>query len=126
MRIQHIDHVVMTVASIENTCKFYKDYLNFEIVTFKNNRKALKCGLQKINLHERGKEFSPKAENVCVGSLDICLIIEDPVAEILKNLEEKGIEIIEGPVQRTGTHNNLLSIYIFDPDGNLIELSNVI
>ncbi len=124
MKVHSIDHIVMTVKSIEKSCKFYQECLGLEIITFQNDRKALKCGNQKINLHEIGHEFDPKAKNASKGTVDICLIVENPIAEIVKDFEKKGVEIIEGPIKRTGATHKLLSIYVFDPDGNLIELSN--
>ena len=93
-------------------------------ITFGKGRKALLCGQQKINLHEAGKEFEPKAARSTPGSIDLCILSETPLSTIQKELEKKGIVIIEGPVQRTGAKGKILSLYIRDPDKNLIEISN--
>jgi len=105
---------------------FYEKILGMEVVTFGNNRKALRFGAQKINLHCFGNEFEPKAEQPTPGSADLCLISETPMSKITKQLEENDISIIEGPVKRTGAMGSILSVYIRDPDQNLIEVSNYI
>lgn len=95
-----------------------------EEITFSNNRKALKFGSQKINLHLKGHEFDPKAKRPTPGSADICLIVETSLHEVINRLRKYGIQIEEGPLERTGAQRSLISIYIRDPDGNLVELSN--
>lgn len=124
MKIQRIDHIVLTVASIERTLQFYSTVLSFEIVSFGNNRKALTFGNQKINLHEKGKEFEPKADKPTCGSADLCFIAETPIENILAELKEKEIDIIEGIVERTGATGKIKSVYFRDPDKNLVEVSN--
>jgi len=124
MKISHLDHLVLTVADIETTCKFYQSALNFEVIHFGENRKALQFGTQKINLHLAGKEFEPKAFRPTAGSADLCFIAETPLNEVIAHLQAQQIEIIEGPVQRTGAMGKILSIYFRDPDQNLIEISN--
>ncbi|GAA5631179.1 virulence protein STM3117 [Acinetobacter calcoaceticus] len=124
MKISHLDHLVLTVANIETTCKFYQSALNFEVIHFGENRKALQFGTQKINLHQAGKEFEPKAFRPTAGSADLCFIAETPLNEVIAHLQAQQIEIIEGPVQRTGAMGKILSIYFRDPDQNLIEISN--
>ncbi|MEB6668238.1 VOC family protein [Acinetobacter vivianii] len=124
MKISHLDHLVLTVADIETTCNFYQSALNFEVIDFGENRKALQFGTQKINLHQAGKEFEPKAFRPTAGSADLCFIAETPLNEVIAHLQAQQIEIIEGPVQRTGTMGKILSIYFRDPDQNLIEISN--
>ena len=126
MKISHLDHLVLTVADIETTCKFYQSALNFEVIHFGENRKALQFGTQKINLHQAGKEFKPKAFRPTAGSADLCFIAETPLNEVIAHLQTQQIEIIEGPVQRTGAMGKILSIYFRDPDQNLIEISNAL
>lgn len=126
MKISHLDHLVLTVADIETTCKFYQSALNFEVIHFGENRKALQFGTQKINLHQAGKEFEPKAFQPTAGSADLCFIAETPLNEVIAHLQAQQIEIIEGPVQRTGAMGKILSIYFRDPDQNLIEISNAL
>ena len=123
MQIRNLDHLVLTVQSLDLTLAFYKA-LGMEEVTFGNNRKALIFGSQKINLHEAGNEFEPKAQTPIPGSADLCFIVDTPLDEVIRELEESGIDIIEGPVDRTGAVSPIRSIYVRDPDRNLIELSN--
>ncbi|MEN4762031.1 VOC family protein [Chryseobacterium sp. C39-AII1] len=124
MEIQKIDHLVLTVADIDKTIDFYTQILGFEVVTFGDNRKALTFGNQKINLHQKGKEFEPKAEYPTSGSADLCFIATTDIHEVLKELQHKNIEIIEGIVDRTGALGKIKSVYFRDPDLNLIEVSN--
>lgn len=124
MRVNRLDHLVLTVQDIERTCLFFSEVLGMAIVTFGNNRKALQFGQQKINLHESGKEFEPKAASPTSGSADLCFIVDDPIESVIEHLNAFNIEIIEGPVERTGATGRILSVYIRDPDFNLIELSN--
>jgi len=126
MNIQSIDHLVLTVNDIEGTCNFYSQVMNMDIVDFGSGRKALLCGDQKINLHQKGKEFNPKAHNPTCGSADLCFISTTNVHEIIEELTGKNIKIIEGPVERVGAKGKLLSIYFRDPDLNLIEVSNAL
>ena len=124
MKISHLDHLVLTVADIATRCQFYQSALNFEVITFAENRKALLFGSQKINLHEAGKEFEPKALRPTVGSADLCFVAETPLDEVIAHLQNRNINIIEGPIQRTGAMGKILSVYLRDPDQNLIEISN--
>jgi catechol 2,3-dioxygenase-like lactoylglutathione lyase family enzyme len=124
MEIQHIDHIVLTVADIEITIQFYTTILGFQLVTFHQDRKALIFGNQKINLHQKGKEFEPKAGKPTCGSADLCFISNTDLKDVLKELQERGVEIIEGIVDRTGAIGKIKSIYFRDPDKNLIEVSN--
>ena len=124
MKISHLDHLVLTVADIATRCQFYQSALNFEVITFAENRKALLFGSQKINLHEAGKEFEPKALRPTVGSADLCFVAETPIDEVIAHLQNRNINIIEGPIQRTGAMGKILSVYLRDPDQNLIEISN--
>jgi catechol 2,3-dioxygenase-like lactoylglutathione lyase family enzyme len=97
-----------------------------EVVTFGDNRKALLCGSQKINLHEMGKEFEPKAHRPTPGSADLCFITGVPLTVVIEHLQRCGVKIIEGPVRRTGAIGQIESVYFRDPDLNLIEISNYI
>ena len=124
MRIDRLDHLVLTVRDIPKTCEFYTRVLGMEVVTFGAGRKALQFGRQKINLHERGKEFDPKAANPTPGSGDLCFITQTPLPQVMGHIRSCGVEIIEGPVRRTGAVGPIESIYLRDPDGNLIEVSN--
>lgn len=122
MRIQGLDHIVLTVADIEAACAFYEEVLGMNRETFANGRTALRFGDQKFNLHQAGAEFEPKAAMPRAGSADFCLIVDD-VAAAEARLQEKEIEIVEGPVPKTGAAGALTSIYCRDPDGNLVELA---
>jgi len=124
MKVSHLDHLVLTVADIEISCQFYQSALTFEVITFGENRKALKFGNQKINLHQVGKEFEPKALHPTAGSADLCFIAETPLEEVIAHLQTQNIDIIEGPIERTGAMGKILSIYLRDPDQNLIEIAN--
>ena len=124
MRVDGIDHMVLTVRNIEETCSFYSQVLGMQIITFGSSRKALTFGCQKINLHQAGKEIEPKAAKPIPGSADFCFVTKTSMEEIVKHVCDLGIEIELGPIERTGAMGRLESIYIRDPDGNLIEISN--
>jgi catechol 2,3-dioxygenase-like lactoylglutathione lyase family enzyme len=121
--IEQIDHVVLTVASLDATIDFYTEALGMDAVTF-NGRKALTFGEQKINLHQRGHEFNPKAAHPTPGSADLCFITLTALDEVIEYLAALRIHVEEGPVERVGAVGKLRSIYIRDPDHNLIEISN--
>lgn len=123
MRVVSLDHLVLTVRSIEATCAFYAGVLGMEVVTFGEERKALAFGSQKINLHEWGKEFEPKAAHPTPGSADLCFLTDAPLSEVIEHLNSLGVPILEGPVARTGAAGRLQSVYFRDPDANLIEVS---
>ena len=124
MKIDRIDHVVLTVRSIEATCAFYSRVLAMEVVTFAGGRKALAFGRQKFNLHEAGREFEPKAARPTPGSADFCLIAAVPLSEVVAHLQACGVPILEGPVGRTGATGPIRSVYFRDPDDNLVEVSS--
>lgn len=124
MNINHLDHLVLTVQSIDRTIDFYTRVLGMEAITFGAGRHALQFGVQKINLHEVGKEFDPKAEHPTPGSADLCFIASTPLDEVIAHLNTHSVTIVQGPVARTGANNPILSVYFYDPDGNLIEVSN--
>jgi len=124
--ITALDHLVLTVRDLDATIRFYRDGLGMEARRFGPNRDrvALHYGSQKINLHKQGKEFEPKAEHPTPGSADLCFLTDQPVAELKTEFEADGLRLIEGPVQRSGAAGPILSIYLRDPDGNLIEIAN--
>lgn len=124
MHIDSLDHLVLTVADIEASCTFYRRVLGMEVVTFGAGRKALAFGVQKINLHQAGREFEPKAERPTPGSADLCFLTTLPLPEVQAHLAACGVTVTEGPVQRTGAQGPILSLYFRDPDRNLIEVSN--
>jgi catechol 2,3-dioxygenase-like lactoylglutathione lyase family enzyme len=124
MDIDRIDHVVLTVQSIDATCAFYARVLGMRPLTFAGNRKALAFGRQKFNLHEAGREFEPKAARPTPGSIDLCLITSTPLDDVVAHLRRCDVEIIEGPVAKTGATGPIRSVYFRDPDRNLIEVSN--
>jgi catechol 2,3-dioxygenase-like lactoylglutathione lyase family enzyme len=123
VEISRIDHLVLTVGNIDESCRFYSKTLGMNVVTFGEGRRALSFGQQKINLHQFGNEFEPKAYRPTPGSADICLISTTPMEQVIQHLQAVGIEILEGPVARTGAIGPILSVYFRDPDDNLIEVS---
>lgn len=124
MNVESIDHIVLTVKNLEATCAFYAQVLGMEVTTFGGGRKALLFGVQKINLHEHGNECEPKAKVPTPGSADLCFVTAVPIAQVIDHLRTNDIEVLEGPVQRTGAVGPITSAYFRDPDGNLIEVSN--
>ena len=124
MTLEKLDHLVLPVSDIDAIAMFYTTYLGMEKRTFGEGRVALHFGNQKINLHPAGWDYEPKARVSIVGSADLCFIVSERVESLQTKLVHWGVEIIEGPVVRTGATGPLRSIYIRDPDGNLIELSN--
>jgi catechol 2,3-dioxygenase-like lactoylglutathione lyase family enzyme len=123
VRIARLDHLVLTVRDIAKSCAFYQRVLGMEVKQFAGGRIALHFGDQKINLHEAGAEFEPKAARPTPGSADLCLVIDGPLAKAIATVQSEKIELIEGPVERTGAVGSMRSIYFRDPDGNLIEVS---
>lgn len=124
MKIERIDHIVLTVENLERTIAFYTEILGMKAIVFGAGRQALAFGNQKINLHEKGKEFEPKANFPTCGSSDLCFIVSSKIESVKLEIENKGVQIIEGIVERTGATGIIQSIYVRDPDQNLIELSN--
>jgi catechol 2,3-dioxygenase-like lactoylglutathione lyase family enzyme len=124
MQILRLDHIVLTVTDIEATCRFYQQVLGMEVVMFAGGRNALSFAQQKINLHQQGKEFEPKAYSPTPGSADICLIAATPLSEVIDHLRLCGVPILEGPIARTGAIGPITSVYFRDPDNNLIEVAN--
>ena len=126
MQIDRLDHLVLTVADVDATCDFYARVLGMQVVSFGEGRRALAFGQQKINLHAAGREFEPKAQRPTPGSADLCLITSTPLQRAQAELVAAGVTIEQGPIQRTGATGLLLSVYFRDPDGNLIEVSNLL
>ena len=124
MRIDRLDHLVLTVADIDATVDFYTGVLGMTAVTFGAGRTALAFGRSKINLHRAGHEFEPKAARPTPGSAALCLISAGPLEQVIAELAGHGVPIEEGPVERTGATGLILSVYFRDPDQNLIEVSN--
>ncbi|MFC5570713.1 VOC family protein [Lysobacter yangpyeongensis] len=124
MVVDRLDHLVLTVRDIEATCAFYARVLGMQVVTFGAGRRALAFGMQKINLHAHGHEFEPKAAHALPGTADLCLIAATPLDVVRRHLRACGVDVIEGPVARTGATGPIRSLYFRDPDGNLIEVSN--
>jgi catechol 2,3-dioxygenase-like lactoylglutathione lyase family enzyme len=124
--IDHIDHIVLTTRDTPACIRFYTGVLGMKLVTFKTpagERLAFSFGAQKINLHEWGKEFEPRAHVAVPGSLDLCFIAALPLDEVISKLKRSKIEIVEGPVKKTGAAGPIRSVYVRDPDLNLVEIS---
>lgn len=124
MDLDAIDHVVLTVRDIPASVAFYTRVLGMREVVFGGGRRALAFGRCKLNLHQAGREFEPKAAHPAPGAIDLCLLVRTPIDEVVRQLAALGAAIEAGPVERTGAQGPILSVYVRDPDGNLIELSN--
>ena len=124
MKVTNIDHIVLTVKSIDATVEFYKSVLGMTVEMFGEGRVALKFGNQKINLHEYGNEFEPKANLPTPGSEDLCFITNANLLEAMKSVKGMDVKIFEGPIKRTGALGEIKSFYFRDPDKNLIEVAN--
>jgi catechol 2,3-dioxygenase-like lactoylglutathione lyase family enzyme len=124
VRIDRLDHLVLTVTDLDATIEFYAGVLGMTDTVFGDGRHALTFGASKINIHQAGHEFEPKALHPEPGSADLCFVVEEPIEEILEILTSAGVRIEEGPVDRTGATGPIHSLYVRDPDQNLIELSN--
>lgn len=120
-----IDHFVLTVSDVERSCGFYERVLGCEVVIFgeSGNRRALRFGDQKINLHPGGWDHEPKAERPTTGAGDFCVLTGTPIETVIDELREAGVGIVEGPVERTGARGPIDSVYFRDPDGNLVEVA---
>ena len=126
--IDHLDHLVLTTADEFACIRFYTEVLGMQLESFVGGtppveRKAFKFGTQKINLHAKGREFEPKAHTPVPGALDLCFIASVPLRDVIARLEATGVRIAEGPVMRTGATGRIRSVYVRDPDLNLIEIS---
>ena len=124
--IDHIDHVVLTTRDLAACLKFYAEILGMKLEKFETpgaTRLALKFGSQKINIHEWGREFTPRAHVAAPGTLDLCFIASVPLEKVIEKLNQEGVKIIEGPVMKTGATSKIRSVYVRDPDLNLVEIS---
>ncbi|TJW03784.1 MAG: VOC family protein [Mesorhizobium sp.] len=121
--IAGIDHFVLTVRSVDDSCDFYRRVLGFQRLDEPDRPTALLFGTQKINLHEVGRTFEPKAKAPTPGSGDFCLVAARPLAEICASLAANGVAVEVGPVERIGARGPMVSVYFRDPDGNLVEVS---
>jgi len=124
--IDHLDHLVLTTIDRAACVDFYTRVLGMRLETFAAGRFALRFGNQKINIHERGREFEPKAHLPVPGALDLCFIADRPLDAVIEQLRACNWPIVEGPVERTGATSRLRSVYVRDPDLNLIEISELI
>jgi catechol 2,3-dioxygenase-like lactoylglutathione lyase family enzyme len=123
MKITQLDHLVLTVKDIDASCVFYTDVLGMREVTFGHGRKAVIFGNQKINFHQQGQELEPKALRPTPGSGDLCFITTNSLADVIQHIRDCEVEIIDGPLERTGALGSMMSIYIRDPDRNLVEIA---
>jgi catechol 2,3-dioxygenase-like lactoylglutathione lyase family enzyme len=124
MKIDRIDHIVITAFDVERTIDFYSRVMGMEPITFAGGRRGLAFGRQKINLHPSGREYEPKALKPTPGSMDLCFVSESPLEDVIAELKANGVVIAEAPVPKTGALGPMMSVYFRDPDGNLIEISN--
>jgi catechol 2,3-dioxygenase-like lactoylglutathione lyase family enzyme len=120
--LEHLDHLVLTVANIDATIDFYTEVLGMDLVKV-DGRKALAFGIQRLNLHQRGHEFEPKAAHPTPGSADLCFLTTTSLDTVMEYLKEQKVHIEAGPIERDGAIGKLRSIYLRDPDRNLIEIS---
>jgi len=121
--IDHIDHIVLTTRDREGCIRFYTQVLGMKLESFGENRLALSFGSQKINIHEWGREFTPRAHVAAPGTLDLCFIAAVSLEKVIERLKREKIEIVEGPVMKTGAQGPIRSVYVRDPDLNLVEIS---
>lgn len=124
MQVDRIDHFVLTVHDVQATCDFYTRAVGMRVESFGEGRVALRFGQQKINLHQAGREFEPKAQHPTPGAADFCLITATPLDEVVTQLRALCVPLVAGPVTKTGALGPITSVYIRDPDANLVEISN--
>ena len=126
IEIKSLDHLVITASDLQATVRFYSKVLGMEHVEFGDGLHAMHFGNQKFNIHDATTDVRPKARTIVPGSEDFCLLTETPVSEVIRHLQHCGVVIEEGPVNRSGAAGTLESVYFRDPDGNLVEVSNVV
>jgi len=122
MIVDRLDHLVLTVKDLDATCAFYAEVLGLEVVSFGTHRRALACGSQRIHLHQAGQEIEPKAHQPTPGSADLCFLTAASLEDLMAHLHDCEVEIVLGPVRRTGAAGEIMSVYCRDPDLNLIEV----
>lgn len=125
IKIDSLDHLVLTVRDLEATCRFYERVLGMERRSFGDGRTALHFGRQKLNLHEADRPIDPNVRHATPGSADLCFLTETPMAEVVSSLAAAGVAVITGPGERAGAVGRLESVYVYDPDENLIEIANL-
>lgn len=124
MEVTGIDHIVLYATDTEHTCTFYADLLGVATVDeFDNGRVALSFGTAKLNIHPAGDEYDPHAIEPTPGAADFCLIVDEPIEAVEQRIEKAGVEIIEGPLRKVGACGPMQSVYVRDPDGNLVEFA---
>lgn len=126
IKIDRLDHLVLTVRDLEATCRFYERVLGMERRTFGDGRTALHFGSQKLNLHEAARPIDPNVRHATPGSADLCFLTATPIAEVIAHLAAADVSIITGPGERAGAVGRLESVYVYDPDENLIEIANLL
>lgn len=122
--LTRLDHLVLTVRDPDATCRFYERVLGMEVRSFGQGRLALHFGNQKINLHEAAAPVDPNVRHAAPGSADLCFLTDTPMPQVLEHLARCGVRVLEGPGRRTGAGGPIVSVYVYDPDENLIEIAN--
>jgi len=122
MRVRRIDHLVLTVDDVDRSAAFYADALGGTIETFDGGRRAVSFGAQKLNLHPADDPYEPRASVARPGTDDFCLVVDD-LAAARERLREGGVEVVHGPVEKVGARGPMESVYVRDPDGNLVEIA---
>ena len=125
MEVTGIDHIVLYATDIDRTCAFYGDLLGVATVEeFDGGRVALSFGTTKLNIHPAGEEYVPHAAEPTPGAADFCLLVDEPIETVERRIENAGVEIVEGPIRKVGAHGPMRSVYVHDPDGNLVEFAH--
>ena len=122
--VEDLDHLVLNVSNLKDTCRFYQRVLGMTPFTFGDGRTALSFGSRKINLYEVGRGYSPQPRNPLPGTAELCFLSRTPVVELLDHLKANAVAVVEGPVRREGAFGPITSVYFRDPDGNMIEVAN--
>lgn len=123
-KLKRIDHFVLTVGDVDRSIRFYRDILGCPLINFGSGRQAVRIGQSKINFHCADSPIVPHAQTPVPGSADFCLITDSPIEEVAKEIQKKGVPIELGPVKRSGAQGEMMSVYLRDPDGNLIEIGS--